>query len=168
MASEGERSLVCVDNHLMAERKRREKLNQRFIELSGLIPGLKKLDKASLIEDAINYIKELEKKLNMKRTSSNSANYQNESLSRKTSPNIEVNMIEKNVLVKVHCEAGKGVLAKMLEEIEKLHLVLSAVSTLPFTASCICVTVTAKFEEGYSMNVNELMKKLSSSFINFL
>lgn len=97
-----------------------------------------------MIEDAINYIKELEKKLNMKRASSNSANYQNESLSRKTSPNIEVNMIEKNVLVKVHCEAGKGVLAKILEEIEKLHLVLSAVSTMPFTASCICVTITAK------------------------
>ena len=97
-----------------------------------------------MIEEAINYIKELVAKLNIEMTSSNSAKYLNESLSRKTSPNIEVSMIGKNVLVKVHCEAGKGVIGKILEEIEKLHLVLSGFSSMPFTASCVCVSVTAK------------------------
>jgi len=30
-------------DHIIAERKRREKINQRFIELSTVIPGLKKV-----------------------------------------------------------------------------------------------------------------------------
>ena len=33
----------CVQDHVMAERKRREKINRRFIELSTVIPGLKKV-----------------------------------------------------------------------------------------------------------------------------
>jgi hypothetical protein len=33
----------CVQEHVMAERKRREKINRRFIELSTVIPGLKKV-----------------------------------------------------------------------------------------------------------------------------
>lgn len=32
-----------VQHHILAERKRREKINQRFIELSTVIPGLKKV-----------------------------------------------------------------------------------------------------------------------------
>jgi hypothetical protein len=34
-------------DHILAERKLREKLNQRFIALSKIVPGLKKMDKAS-------------------------------------------------------------------------------------------------------------------------
>nr|KAJ0208534.1 hypothetical protein LSAT_V11C500244540 [Lactuca sativa] len=41
-------------------RKRREKLNQNFISLSSLIPTLNKMDKASVLEDAPIYIKELQ------------------------------------------------------------------------------------------------------------
>lgn len=33
-----------AQDHIVAERKRREKLNQRFIELSAAIPGLKKVE----------------------------------------------------------------------------------------------------------------------------
>jgi hypothetical protein len=32
-----------VQDHIIAERRRREKINQRFIELSTVIPGLKKV-----------------------------------------------------------------------------------------------------------------------------
>ncbi|KAJ0963322.1 hypothetical protein J5N97_028444 [Dioscorea zingiberensis] len=182
MSSEEARSSVCVEDHVMTEKKRREKLNQQFVELLGLIPGLKKIDKASLIGDAINYIRELEEKLktleDKKRASSNSVKSWNsrpspnenltENSSSKSLPEIEVKMVGKNVLVKLHCLAGKGVLAKMLAEIEELHLVLRGVSSMPFTSSSLCVTVTAQFEEGYYMTVNELLKRLSTAFIYFL
>ncbi|KAG6529894.1 hypothetical protein ZIOFF_012111 [Zingiber officinale] len=49
--------------HIMAERKRREKLSQRFIELSAIVPGLKKMDKASVLGDAIKYLKQLQDKV---------------------------------------------------------------------------------------------------------
>ncbi|KAK8472471.1 hypothetical protein PHAVU_002G216700 [Phaseolus vulgaris] len=62
-------------DHIIAERKRREKLSQRFIALSALVPGLQKTDKASILGDAINYLKQLQEKVkaleeerNMKKT----------------------------------------------------------------------------------------------------
>ncbi|GAB2296551.1 hypothetical protein Dimus_030662 [Dionaea muscipula] len=50
-------------NHVEAERQRREKLNQRFYALRAVVPNVSKMDKASLLGDAIHYINELKSKL---------------------------------------------------------------------------------------------------------
>nr|CBY88797.1 basic helix-loop-helix transcription factor [Humulus lupulus] len=50
-------------NHVMAERRRREKLNERFIILRSLVPFVTKMDKASILGDTIEYVKQLRKKV---------------------------------------------------------------------------------------------------------
>ncbi|CAI0430712.1 unnamed protein product [Linum tenue] len=57
------RSPSHAQDHILAERKRREKLSQRFIALSSIVPGLKKMDKASVLGDAIKYVKHLQEKI---------------------------------------------------------------------------------------------------------
>ncbi|KAK9059368.1 hypothetical protein SSX86_021988 [Deinandra increscens subsp. villosa] len=49
--------------HVEAERQRREKLNNRFYALRSVVPYVSKMDKASLLADAVTYINELKSKI---------------------------------------------------------------------------------------------------------
>lgn len=50
-------------NHVEAERQRREKLNHRFYALRSVVPNVSRMDKASLLADAVTYIKDLRAKV---------------------------------------------------------------------------------------------------------
>ncbi|TYI55034.1 hypothetical protein E1A91_D11G112900v1 [Gossypium mustelinum] len=50
-------------NHVEAERQRREKLNHRFYALRAVVPNVSRMDKASLLSDAVSYINDLKAKI---------------------------------------------------------------------------------------------------------
>ncbi|KAF5956895.1 hypothetical protein HYC85_004120 [Camellia sinensis] len=50
-------------NHVQAERQRRENLNNRFYALRSVVPNVSRMDKASVLADAVSYIKELKAKV---------------------------------------------------------------------------------------------------------
>ncbi|KAL5988366.1 hypothetical protein ACLOJK_036130 [Asimina triloba] len=175
-----------TQDHIIAERKRREKLSQRFIALSAIVPGLKKMDKASVLGDAIKYVKQLQDRLKtledqtVKKTvesvvfvkksqlcgdddlSSSDENF--EGRSDEPLPEIEARVSEKNILIRIHCEKRKGTLVNTLAEIEKLHLSVVNTSVMPFVNSALDITVIAQMEEEYSMTTKDLVKTLRAAF----
>lgn len=55
----GEKALIALRNHSEAERRRRERINGHLATLRSLIPGTNKMDKAALLAEVINKVKEL-------------------------------------------------------------------------------------------------------------
>ncbi|XP_042021283.1 transcription factor EGL1-like [Salvia splendens] len=50
-------------NHVLSERKRREKISERFTILGSLVPSGGKADKVSVLDHTIEYLRELERKV---------------------------------------------------------------------------------------------------------
>ncbi|KAK2656701.1 hypothetical protein Ddye_009753 [Dipteronia dyeriana] len=171
-------------DHILAERKRREKLSQRFIALSAIVPGLKKMDKASVLGDAIKYVKELQERVNVleeqtrKRTvesvvfmkksqlstedeSSSCTDESFDSTCDAAVPEIEARASDKDVLIRIHFQKQKGFLPKILSDVEKLHLSILNSSVLPFGNSTFDLTIIAQQKnDEFQMTMKDFVKEL--------
>ncbi|CAA0806749.1 Transcription factor bHLH25 [Striga hermonthica] len=175
-----------AQDHIMAERRRREKLSQRFITLSTLVPGLKKMDKATVLGDAINHIKELqekvkalEEKTRKKRVEysmvfvSNNPSSDEQSISSRmpessSLPEIEARFCDREILVSIHCQKRKRVVEKTVAEIEKLHLTVVNSSIISFGDSALNITVVAQKDEEFGMSTKEFVKNLRAALTMFM
>ncbi|XP_020104982.1 transcription factor NAI1-like isoform X2 [Ananas comosus] len=173
-------SYCTAQEHVIAERKRREKLAQQFIALSAMIPDLKKTDKASLLGGAIDHLKQLEEKVKVleeqatRKTTESTILLKNShaisnasSADHETLPKVEATLQGKTLLLRIHCEKRKGVLVMILSEIEKMSLTVVNTSVVPFEGSSLHITATAQIEEGFSTTVDDLVKNLSLALSQF-
>ncbi|GAA0154184.1 basic helix-loop-helix transcription factor [Lithospermum erythrorhizon] len=179
-------------DHILAERRRREKLSQRFIALSALVPGLKKMDKASVLGEAVKYLKQLQEKVKtleektrkksiesvvvvkgheLYSDGNNSSSCENYpprfSEIEDSLPEIEVRFSDKDVLIRLHCERKQGVVEKVVSEIEKLHLFIMNSTSMSF-CSANDITIIARMNADFSMTMKDFMKNLSAALKTFM
>ncbi|KAF7803807.1 transcription factor bHLH25-like [Senna tora] len=178
-------------DHIIAERKRREKLSQRFIALSALVPGLKKMDKASVLGDAIKYLKQLQEKVKvLEEEQTRRKTVESVVIVKKSQlfgddegghscsdsggpidealPEIEARFCERNVLIRIHCEKRTGVVEKTMSEIEKLPLIVNGSSVMTFGTSALDITIIAQMDSEFSMTVKDVVRNLRSAFESFM
>ncbi|PWA58665.1 Myc-type, basic helix-loop-helix (bHLH) domain-containing protein [Artemisia annua] len=180
------RNPIQAQDHVFAERRRREKLNQNFISLSTVLPSLKKMDKASMLEDAFNYIKELQgrvkelegtlkpdnKRENVDQESDISlkryklSNPCDKTRSEKstspcnTSPEIKVSISGSSVTVTIQCQNNSSSFVKALTQMQKLGLSIIYSSAMPFVTTILLITIVAQIVDDFSMTPTELAKSL--------
>ncbi|PWZ56541.1 Transcription factor bHLH18 [Zea mays] len=182
-----------VQDHIIAERRRREKINQRFIELSTVIPGLKKMDKATILGDAVKYVRELQEKvkgLEEEGGAGGSGGIQSAVLVKKQLPpeddamasshggsgdhggdgggmplpEIEARLSERSVLLlRIHCYSARGLLVRVISEVEQMQLSITHTNVMPFPASTAIITITAKVEDGFNATVDEIVRRINSA-----
>lgn len=182
-------------DHIMAERKRREKLGQRFIALSAIVPGLKKMDKISVLGDSIKYVKQLQEKIKTleeqtpKRTvqsvvyvkkkehcaddqssnkvsppSINSSADKDVTEGGVLTPEIEIRVTDRNVLIHAHCQKRKGLLLKFAAELDALQLTVVNANILSFSEATFDLTFNTQMEEGCELTVTDMLKSLEALF----
>ncbi|KAL6982116.1 Transcription factor mtb1 [Sarracenia purpurea var. burkii] len=111
-------------NHVEAERQRREKLNQRFYALRAVVPNISKMDKASLLGDAIAYITELQKKLRDMESERGSlaleANPNSEN--QNPVPDIEIRRTRDEVIVRVSCSLDTHPVSRVIKAFQEAEI----------------------------------------------
>ncbi|XP_058729859.1 transcription factor bHLH25-like [Vicia villosa] len=137
-------------------------LSEKMLELSATIPDSNKIDNASILDKARNYVKqlqervkELEKDAESKKNCSN-----NNGISTDSLPEVKAIVSKMEVLIKIHCEKQNGVLVKILTHIENLHLSVKSSSVLEFGKSTFGITIVAQMGDGYNITVDDLVKSL--------
>ncbi|XP_073272521.1 basic helix-loop-helix protein A-like [Primulina huaijiensis] len=139
-------------SHVLAERRRREKLNERFVTLRSLVPFVTKMDKASVLGDTIEYLKHQCKKIQEleERTRQMEAEAKQKKLNdlmekgdchilslrkkkkrriigdgsemKNAAAQVEVSIIESDALVEIQCLLKEGLLINVIKMLRKFTI----------------------------------------------
>lgn len=129
------------------------------------------MDKASVLGDAIKYVKTLQENLKSLEEQMPKKRIRSHSSSKRLSPTpdssalleagkvvgkpvddeddgpapeIEARKIDKSVLIHMHCEKRKSLLVKSLTELEKMKLVILNANIMSFSATAVDFTCNAQ------------------------
>jgi hypothetical protein len=119
------------------------------------------MDKATILGDAVKYVKELQDKVKTLEKDGAGGTIQPTVLVKKlcrmpdeegsTSggsngglPEIEARLSDKSLLLRINCENARGLLVNVLAEVETMSLAITHTNLMPFPSSTAIITITAK------------------------
>ncbi|XP_008440500.2 transcription factor bHLH93 isoform X1 [Cucumis melo] len=140
--------------NLMAERRRRKRLNDRLSMLRAIVPKISKMDRTSILGDTIDYVKELLERINNLKEEETGLDsnhvglfngISNEGKSNevqvRNSPKFDVERKEKETRIDICCATRPGLLLSTVNTLEALGLeiqqcVISCFNDFSMQASC--------------------------------
>ncbi|KAJ0970185.1 hypothetical protein J5N97_023062 [Dioscorea zingiberensis] len=192
-------------SHMLSERRRREKLNEKFLILRSLVPSISKVDKTSILGDTIEYLKELERRVEelescrelmdvevrekrkhpdvTERTSDNygtqiTRNKQkvcsiDESeteqhhwvLSKDGAVDVNVTVIQKDVVIEMHCPWRDSLLFDIVEAMNNLHLDCHSVQSNT-QDGILALTVKAKIKGSVAVSAGMIRRAVQKVIRN--
>lgn len=171
-----------MSKNLVSERRRRKKLNERLYSLRAIVPKISKMDKASIVADAISYVRDLKKQvedmqndiLTLKSNSDTSPegppNYLDDGMAMlggcgpsKRIPEhkileLEVSKMEEQTYhLRIHCKKEPGVLVQLTRALEALDFEIVN-ANLTSVSNHILNTIVVKVKNGEMLKTEELRK----------
>ncbi|XP_076924163.1 basic helix-loop-helix protein A-like [Bidens hawaiensis] len=165
-------------NHVLAERRRREKLNERFIILRTLVPLVTKMDKASILGDTIEYVKQLRKRIqdleakcrlddNVKVADKRKVRVVETgktAVAVAVAVQVEVSIIENDALVEMQCRHRDGLLLDVMKRLRELGVeittVQSSVDAGMFSAEMRAKVKVRKSNNGKKLSITQVKKAI--------
>ncbi|CAO2829512.1 unnamed protein product [Amaranthus hypochondriacus] len=81
-------------------------------------------------------------------------------------PEVDVKIFGKTILLNVYCEKHKGILTKLLEEVENHDINVVNCSMIPFETLALDITIVAQMEREFNQQyVNDLIRTLRSVLV---
>lgn len=138
-------------NHVEAERQRREKLNQRFYALRAVVPNISKMDKASLLGDAITYITDLQMKIRVLETEKDMSNNKQKQISV---PEIDFQPRHEDAVVRVSCPLDDHPVSSVMKTFSE-HQIVAQESNVSTTEDKVIHTFSIQTQSGAAEQLKE-------------
>uniref|UniRef100_A0A0S3J3I7 BHLH transcription factor 2 n=1 Tax=Chrysanthemum morifolium TaxID=41568 RepID=A0A0S3J3I7_CHRMO len=151
-------------NHVMAERRRREKLNERFITLRSLVPLVTKMDKASILGDTIEYVKHLRKKVAELEARGRLPEKRKIRVVEGGGTAVEVSIIESDALVEIECVYREGLLLDVMKKLREFGIEIVTVQSCVDGGICTAemrAKVKVKGIRGKKISIMQVKKGIN-------
>ncbi|GMI86549.1 hypothetical protein HRI_002324200 [Hibiscus trionum] len=132
--------------NLMAERRRRKRLNDRLSMLRSIVPKISKMDRTSILGDTIDYMKELLERVKKLQEEETKVGFNHLSLKPnemlvRNSPKFEVERSETDTRIDIRCATKPGLMLSTVNTLEALGLeiqqcVISCFNDFSIQACC--------------------------------
>lgn len=142
-------------NHVEAERQRREKLNQRFYALRAVVPNISKMDKASLLGDAITYINDLQMRIRLLESEKETGNSKEKQPSM---PEIDIQQGHEDAVVRISSTLDSHPVSRVIKALRENQISVPDSDVSMADNSKVVHTFTIRTQAGAAEQFKEKLE----------